>query len=413
MRISRGLNVRVGGPPRQAVSADVPVPLVGFFGSDYPDLRAELLVAEGDRVARGTPLLRDRKRPEIRIVAPVAGIVDEISLGQRRRLSTVAIRPEGDEAVSFRHHDTLDRDTLRALLLEAGLWPALTARPFGHVADPARDPDALFVTATDTAPGAPDPRLVIGNAPDSFREGIHALRHLTQAPIHICQPPGEPFVHPGGHVRVVHVSGPHPAGLAGTQIDRVRAVSHGGTVWQIGYQDVLAIGALRLTGTLDLTRTVSVSGPLARDPRLLQLPAGAEIDRLAAAEAMPGPRRALSGSVLGGRESRFLRRGATQITLLPRTEAPLRRRRWLPEPRRLLRRAAVVPHVALDLALGPAVPAVPLIRALSVGDAAEADRLGVRALLEEDMALLTYLTGGAEDFAVLLREVLDRLEVGA
>lgn len=410
MRISRGLEVRAGRAPRQTVTPVTGVALVGHLGSDWPDLRLEPMVAPGDRVARGTPVLRDRKRHEIRLISSVAGVVDEVTIGQRRRLSRLTVRPEGSAAAAFRRPKELNRESARELLIEAGLWSALVARPFGHVPPTDADPGALFVTATDSQPNAPNPALVIGNAPDSFREGVHLLRHLTQAPIFVCQSPGELLVHPGGHVRVETVTGPHPSGLAGTQIARLFPVTGGRTVWHIGYQDVMAIGTLLLTGEIDMTRTVALAGPLAREPRLVALPAGADLETLAADEALPGPRRTLSGPAIGGRESRFLRRGHTQVTILPRPGPPPRRRNWLPEPRRPLRPAPVIAHAALDHALGPAFPAVPLVRALSTGDAAEADRLGVRGLLEEDVALLTYVTGGAEDFGVLLRDVLDKLE---
>ena len=56
---------------------------------------------------------------------------------------------------------------------------------------------------------------------------------------------------------------------------------------------------------------------------------------------------------------------------------------------------------------------LPLLRALSVGDADAAERVGVAGLLEEDMALAGFLSGGAEDFAGRLRKVLDTLEARA
>ena len=409
MKFNRGLDIHAGGMPRQALGEAPAVPLVGLVGSDYPALRLSALVAPGDRVARGQPVLADRRRPDIRLPAPVAGIVDEVALGPRRRLALLSIRPEGEEAAKYAVPTDLTRDSTRALLLEAGLWSTLTARPFGRIPGPDDTPDALFVTATDTEPGAPDPIAAIAAAGDAFAQGIHLLRHLTDAPVYICQPPGDPLVHPGGHVRVETISGPHPAGLAGTHIDRFFPVRHGRTAWQIGYPDVIAVGRLMTTGEVDLTRTVSLSGSLARDPRLFEVPACTALDPIAAAEALPGPRRALSGSPLSGLEARFLRRGHRQISLIPRVE-PVPHRRWLPEPRRPLRPAPVIPHAALDAALGPDIPAAALIRALSTGDADEALRLGARALLPEDMALLTYVTGGTDDFGMRLREALDRLE---
>ena len=52
-------------------------------------------------------------------------------------------------------------------------------------------------------------------------------------------------------VREINFSGPHPAGLAGTHIHLVDPVSATKTVWSIGYQDVIAIGHLFTTGSID------------------------------------------------------------------------------------------------------------------------------------------------------------------
>lgn len=409
MIFARGLDIVLPGAPSQVPGEIAGIARTGLLGSDYPDIRPEILVAPGESVARGAPLLRDRHRPGIVLTAPVAGIVEEVALGPRRRLSMLTLRTEGTDALAFPRPAELDQSGSRDLLLRAGLWPAFVTRPFGRIPDPDATPDAIFVAAADTAPGAPDPAAVIGAEPEAFREGIHLLRHVADCPLHVLQPPGDYLVHPGGHVRVERIAGPHPAGLPGTQIDRIRPVRHGGTVWQIGYADVLAIGRLLTTGALDTTRTVALCGPMVRIPRLVRVPDSAALDTLAASEALPGSRRTLSGNALSGRESRFLRRGHVQVTLLPR-ETPPRHAAWLPAPRRPLRPAAVIPHATIDQALGPSIPTIPLIRALSTGDAAEADRLGVRALLEEDMALLDFATGGIEDFAARLRSVLDRLE---
>lgn len=412
MVFTTGVQIRTGGAPHQAVLNTPAVTAAGIVGSDYPALRLRPLVAEGDTVRAGSPVLEDKRRPGLVLTAPVAGVVEEIAYGPRRQLSLMRFRIEGDGTETVDLPGEMTPETLRALLLKTGLWANLVARPFGRIPDPGTEPDLLVVVASDTEPGAPDPARVIGAEPEAFAAGVQALRHLTAAPILLAQPEGPFLAPPGGHLQVVKVGAAHPAGLAGSVIARARSVGHGGMAWQIGYHDALVLGRLCLTGRLDRRRTVALAGDMAAEPRLIEVPEGAALEALAAAEARPGPRRVVSGSALSGKPARFLRRGQRQITLLPRHDPTTRPSRWLPQPRRALRPAPVIPHAALDAALGPPIPAMPLIRALSAGDAETADRLGVRALLEEDVALLTYLTGGTEDFAALLREVLDRLESG-
>ncbi|MDH3264696.1 MAG: Na(+)-translocating NADH-quinone reductase subunit A [Paracoccaceae bacterium] len=408
MRFGRGLDIEVGGRPRQEIGA-VEVPLVvGLLGSDYPGLRLKPLVEPGAAVRVGEPVMEDRAHPALCVTAPVSGVVEEVSIGPKRRISALTIRREDGTPRRFALPGANpSRSEAEALLLDSGLWMAFLARPFGRVPLPGTAPDAIFLTALDTEPGATDPVPVVTAAAEPFRRGAAFLSHLTDGPVFVCQGPGPALAEPGPRLRVETFAGPHPAGLPGTHIDRLFPIGHGRTVWQIGAQEVIAIGTLLATGELPGERVVALGGPLARDPRLVRLPLGADIETMAARESRPGRRRVLSGSALSGGESRFLRRRHTQIALLPRAEAA-RPRRWLASA--LLKRPPLLPHAALERALGPGLPAIPLLRALSLGDAAGAARLGATALLEEDLALASYLSGGTEDFGARLRAVLDALE---
>ena len=53
---------------------------------------------------------------------------------------------------------------------------------------------------------------------------------------------------------------------------------------------------------------------------------------------------------------------------------------------------------------------VPLLRALSTGDIETAERLGCLQLVEEDLALFSYLCASKADYGVHLRSVLNELE---
>ena len=53
-----------------------------LFARPEDDFRIDLLVAEGDRVAQGAPVLRSRRAPELTLVAPVAGEIASIELGR-------------------------------------------------------------------------------------------------------------------------------------------------------------------------------------------------------------------------------------------------------------------------------------------------------------------------------------------
>ncbi len=409
----RGLDIVLEGRPRQAVGPANPVRSVAVFGADYPGLRPGMLVAAGDEVARGDALFCDRRRPEIVVTAPAAGVVEAIETGARRRLSLLRIRREGDAARRFEPPEAPTRDGIAAICLQSGLWPGFVERPFGRIPDPDSAPDAIFVTAMETDPLAADARVVLAAGREMFAAGLGAIRLLTQGPVFVCQGAGPEVATGDGQIRAERFAGAHPAGLPGTHIDRLFPLERGGTVWQVPYRDVIALGAVLTGGTLPETQIVALGGPGIRNPRLAEAPPGAALDDLARGELREGQMRVLSGSPLSGREASHLRRRHWQVCVLLRHQPQRPPRGWWPDHAAARRPAPVVPTLALGRALGPDLPVVPLVRALSVGDVETADRLGCRALLEEDLALVSYAAGGVQDFGALLRHALDALEVRA
>ena len=127
----------------------------------------------------------------------------------------------------------------------------------------------------------------------------------------------------------------------------------------------------------------------------------------------PGPRTILSVSALDGREARWRGGRARQMTVLKRPGTTARRH-WLHSA---LRGAApaepLIATAAVEQAMGGGMPGMALLRALSVGDDEAAAELGALSLLEEDMALVDYVTAASPRFANLLRASLDRVEANA
>lgn len=401
----KGVRLPDEGAPRQEIGQVKLPECVGLVGADYPGMKLRAVVDVGQSVAAGQPVLHDHAVPERLVTSPVSGTVEDIVIGARRQVSRIVIRRGVDEARRFDTATADSPDGLRRLMLDSGLWATMLRRPFGQVPLPDDTPSAIVVTAMATDPGAADPAPLIRAEAGNFNAGVQALSRLGGGPVFVCQAPGADLARIGDRVRVAVFSGAHPAGMPGVHVERLCPASGTHPVWQMGYADVLALGQLLRDGALPPDRVVSVAGPAAADPRLVRLPIGADIEALAGSEAQGAAYRVLSGPLLSGLEGRFLRRRHVQVSLTARTSPPPRDRRA-----QALKRAALVPNAALARSLGPDFPAVALLRALSVGEVEQAERMGVLGLLEEDMALASYLSGGSEDFAVRLRAVLDRLE---
>jgi Na+-transporting NADH:ubiquinone oxidoreductase subunit A len=462
-RIREGLDLPLAGAPVQSIDAGAPgvgsvrsagsVRRVGLLGADLPGLRPQFAVQPGDRVLRGQTLFVDRRQPAIAITAPAAGTVQAIHRGAQRVFVSLVIEVADDDgpaaqvplsvpAVPAGDIAQADPAALRALLLASGLWTALRTRPFSRLPAPDAVPAALFVTALDTAPHAPDPQVVLAAREDDLRAGLAALARMVQAPVHLCVAPGSRLAAaaPAG-VAVHEFDGPHPAGTPGVHIHALQPVGAGVSVWHIGVQDVAAIGRLFTRGELDVERVVALAGPAVRRPRLVRTRLGAALDELMRGELVDdAPVRIVSGSVLDGRTAgddttAFLGRHHRQVSALHEGgERELFG--WItPQPRRFSLWSVVAGHFAgrfgrplpLDTSVNGGdramVPigsfervlpmdlmATHLLRALAVGDAEQAVALGALELDEEDLALATFVDPGKTEWGPLLRRVLDRVE---
>ena len=327
-KLRKGLDLPITGAPDQQIEEGIARTSCAVIGADYMGLKAKLQVAEGDRVQQGQPLFTDRRFDAVQYTAPIGGTVRAINRGQRRVLESVVIDPDDkDDPIEFSRVDAeaiggLERDQVKQNLLSSGLWTALRTRPYSKVPDPASSPAAIFVTAMDSSPLAPDAAVVMRAAPEDFSNGVRLLAKLTDGTVYVCSHPGTdcPKVEER-NVKAATFEGPHPAGLVGTHIHLLDPVHGEKTVWHINYQDVIAIGGLFRTGQLPNERVISLAGPAAKRPRLLRTQLGATIGALGDDEVEGTKVRVISGNVLTGRIAggpfAFLGRFHQQITLLP------------------------------------------------------------------------------------------------
>ncbi|AZQ66614.1 Na(+)-translocating NADH-quinone reductase subunit A [Silicimonas algicola] len=375
--------------------------------------RVSVEVAEGALVQQGAALARLHKASDVCFVAPMRARVARIELLQGHRLAEIVLfREPEDEAV---RHDTSGADNeagLRRLMQTAGFWPWLRRRPFGGMPGADERPAAIFVMATDTSPLAPDPRMAIEGQEEAFGRGLHALTRLTDGPVFVCQQPGPPLfdgVPARGRLRSVDSGPRHPQGAPGLRIHTLFQASIEASVWDLHAEDVAHLGALIATGTLPMSRLVSVGGAALREGRLVRTQPGADLRGLTHRVTKPGPHVVLSGSPLDGHPARWLAPRHRQVTVLPGVKKGPQRH-WLIGA--LTRSAApkpVIPNAAIDQAFANALPAVAFVRALMSGDEETAMKMGLLSLLEEDVALADYVLGGEMHLAAALRAMLDRV----
>ena len=397
--IRRGIRSPVVPAPQDAPFEALTAKTVAMMGDDYPSVVFDLYVKEGDTVRAGQTLCVDRHRPEICFVANAGGRVSQIKLGPRRRLEFLEIAVGGDDSVRF------DTDVLRKLLLKSGAWTSFRTRPFGLIPDPIATPDAIFVTATKATPQAPDPLRVIAAETANFEGGAEALLQLTKGPVFICQRKGAALLVPYDRLEIATFSGPYPSSYAGPQIHRLMPVSRQRVVWEIGYQDVIAIGHLLATGQIKTSRVVSVSG--ATQTKVVTVPLGAKLADVARDMDHLDADCLRSGSRLTGRKSHYLGRRDLQISTDKKEAFPRPFWHRILDALPAAPNGATLPMEAFERAFPFDILPSPLMRALAIGDVETAERLGCLELVEEDMAVLTQLCPSGCDYGHFLRHTLN------
>src|SRR5690606_8545655 len=253
-----------------------------FPGVVAPGIKPKLLVGEGDPVQTGEPLFFDKKDPDSHFVSPATGTVTKIVVGERRALLRVEVPPGPTDSfweiphVPLERVGVVPRETLVEALKRSGLWPLIRQRPIGRSADAERPPVAVFVNGMDTEPLAADPAFCVEGRGEDLQAGIDVLRALAGSPIYLTVRPGEqPREFQSLHGVEIHAfAGPHPAGLVGTHIARIRPLKARETAWFLKAQDAVRIGEWARTGRYPAMQVVALAGQSAANRRYYRIRQG-------------------------------------------------------------------------------------------------------------------------------------------
>ena len=442
IKINKGLDLPIQGAPQQSIQNGNSVTRVAILGEEYIGMRPTMHVQEGDKVKKGQILFEDKKNPGVKFTAPAAGNVVEVNRGAKRVLQSVVIQLEGDESEVFAKYSNTELGSLDAVkvqenLVNSGMWTAFRTRPYSK--SPALDskPNSIFVSVMDTNPLAADPQIIIAQRSEDFANGLQVISRLTDGKVFVNKAPGADIDTGDATVEVNEFSGVHPAGLVGTHIHHLDAVGQRKKVWHIGYQDVLAIGSLFITGELDNRKVVALGGPEAKSPRLVRTLLGADITELTADETNAGDIRILSGSVLLGNHAHgvhgYLGRFHNQVSILregrekelfgwikPGVNQHSVTRAYLGHlsPKKLFGMTtttngsdrSMVPIGNYERIMPLDILPTLLLRDMISGDTDGAQSLGCLELDEEDLALCTYVCPGKYNYGPILRDCLEQIE---
>lgn len=323
IKIKKGLDINLKGKAQEVMLTGGKSDSFAIIPDYYNGITPKVVVKAGEKVKAGSVLMTDKNRPEIKFVSPVSGEVAAVNRGEKRKVLSIVVKPDNQneyEQFGEKKIATLSREQVKTSLLDAGMWPYIKQRPYDIVAAPTDTPRDIFVSAFDSAPLAPNFEFVVKGQEADFQTGLDALSKLTDGKVYVGLRQGSDLKLTG--VETVEFDGPHPAGNVGVQINHIKPINKGETVWVVNPADVIIIGRLFNKGIADFSRMVILTGTETTERGYIKTLAGCTIDSLVKGKILDGKEdiRIISGNVLTGTKVSpidYLGAYDTQITVIP------------------------------------------------------------------------------------------------
>ena len=323
--IHKGLDIRLQGLAEKQLKILPNSRIICISPLDFHGLNPKLLVKEGDSVRIGDPLFFDKTNEALHFVTPASGTVKSIIRGEKRKILQVLIETnENQEYINGAAEDVskLSPKELKTKMLACGLWPFIKQRPIDVIADQNQEPKAIFVSAFDSSPLAPDYNFILEGREEDLQTGFNALCQLTKGKVHLnidAKNDSALFSNIKG-VEINKFAGKHPAGNVGTQIHHIDPINKGEYIWTINIQDLVIIGNYFNTGKLNARRTIALSGSEVSEPQYYNVLIGTNLDGILKGKVKGNHVRFISGNVLTGdqkQQNDYLGYYHNQITVIP------------------------------------------------------------------------------------------------
>lgn len=305
IKIKKGLTINLVGDAEKVLSGAPRSRTFAIRPADFHLITPRMMIKEGDRVQAGQPIFHSKDDESIKFVSPVSGVLAKIDRGARRVITRLLI--EADPQDTFVDYGVLQPESataeaIKARLLEAGCWPFIQQRPYAIVANTQVVPRDIFISGINTAPIANDPDFSLKGKEQQVQAAITALSKLTTGKVHVGVGANATSVFTGMKNLVLHkVSGPHPAGNVGTQINKIAPVNKGELIWTVAASDLVIIGELLLTGKFNAERIIALSGSEVKTPKYYRTKIGSEVSTFVYDSGLKSENvRIISGDVLTG-----------------------------------------------------------------------------------------------------------------
>jgi Na+-transporting NADH:ubiquinone oxidoreductase subunit A len=307
IRIKKGLDIKLKGTAEKAKENAIISNFYTIRPEDFHNVIPKLIAKEGSRIKAGQSVFYDKSNEAVKFVSPVSGEIIEISRGEKRKI--LAIKIQADKEQTYQDNGALNVESasaedIKSKLLTSGCWPFIKQRPYDVIANPDKSPKAIFISGFASAPLAANLNFTLQEKETELQAALTALSKLTEGEVHVSvgKHGNSPF-ESLKDITLHNVSGPHPSGNVGTQINKIDPVNKGEVVWTINAQDLVIIGELLLTGKFNAERIVALVGSSVEKPRYLVTKIGSEVATMIYDHgiAKDANARIISGNVLSGK----------------------------------------------------------------------------------------------------------------
>ena len=448
IKLKKGFDINLAGKAEKKVAEVGQPETFAYKPTSFQGiLRPKLKVKEGDVVKAGTPILFDKTNDKVLHAAPVSGEVVEIRRGEKRKILEIVILADKEiEYENFQKYSTSELSTITKeaaieQMLAGGVWPNIIQRPYGVIADPAEAPKAIFISAFDTHPLAPDFDILFKGQEAAFQAGIDVLKKLTTGTVHVnidADAEVSPVFSQAKNAQINKFSGPHPAGNVGVQIHHLDPISKGDVAWTVTPFGVIQIGKLFLEGKHDASRVIAIAGSEVSKPQYYKTYTGASIKkfvegnltndhvRYVAGNALTGERIAINGHlghfdnlltvlpegdqyemfgwILPTTNKLSFQRAFGLLSFLNPKKEYVIDTNTKGEPRAFVQTGVFEKVTPMDI-----LPTY-LLKAILAEDFDEMEALGIYEVVEEDLALCEFVDVSKHEIQEILREGINLIQ---
>lgn len=443
IKLRKGLNLNLAGKPSEVVHEVKPSETFAMVPDDFHGVTPKVVVKEGETVKAGDALFVDKNNPVIKFVSPVSGVVAGVNRGERRKVLSVTVK--ADAKIEYKDFGkknvaSLSADDIKASMMEGGVWAYVKQRPYDIIANPNVAPKAIFVTAFDSKPLAPNFEFVLKGNEADFQTGLDALSKLgkTYLSLHVSQTASA--LTNAKNVEIYKFDGPHPAGNVGVQINNIDPVNKGEVVWALNAWDVILIGRLFNKGIADMSRVIAVVGSEVKNPSYAKVLVGQQLSSILAGNLNKERElRIIGGNVLTGTkksENDFLGAYDNEISVIPEgTDThemfgwimprfnqysvsrsyfnwildPFNKKEYKFDARIKGGERHMIMSNEYDKVLPMSILPEYLIKAIIAGDIDRMEALGIYEVAPEDFALCEFVCSSKMELQRIVRDGLDML----